>query len=154
HDPRLREAEQGIREIARSRPSWSSGVLLEAQLAQRRQRLGEATDHYREAIELGEQRRVAYEQLGRQQVAEQRGEEMRPHLMRLGTDVARSQSLSQLAIPLFLQSGEMPRAEAISRLQVARRPDDPTSHIWRAQVQSQSGQFAEAEASLHRALEF
>lgn len=152
-DRRLDEVERMAQEIRRLRPSWASGVMLEAQLAQKRGDISEAIDLYRQAIDLGEQRLYVFEQLTRLLFVMDRREEAGRYLTQLGLNVVRSRHLAHLAIPLHLQLGDFERAESIARQQAAHRPDDPLSHVWQAQMRLIRGEMEAAEADLRRAVE-
>ncbi len=152
-DERLTEAEKIATEICQEQRNNSGGQLLLGDVLDREGEPAKAVEAYQKAIQLGEQRLVAYERLMLLLYRLQRFDEANKYLDELSSRTAASTGLSTLEISMAMQSGQPGRALEAARLGAARRPSDPLAQIWVSQLLLAAGKTAEAENALRRAIE-
>ena len=141
-------------QIEREQPAWVPGLLLKAELAERRGNSPQAVEVYQEAIRLGERRVAVFERLISLLFAMQRYDDASQYLSRLQGQVPFSENLESLEVLLAAKRDKPEVAVSLARRAAEARPNDPMAWIRLAQMLTRDAkQQQEAENALHRAIQ-
>ncbi|MCC6127015.1 MAG: tetratricopeptide repeat protein [Pirellulales bacterium] len=152
NDAEFAEAERALAELKKIRPSWSRGFQLEAAIQERRGRLEDAADAYRNAIQAGCRELAVYEKLlallyrlGRYAEAERRLAEMQDR-------AAGSAALTAREISLAAGQGQWREAIELARKNAQIQNRDPQAIVSLSRLLVFDDRIAEAEETLLRAI--
>ena len=151
-DPEFIEADELRARLQSLRPAWHQTHALTGSVAYLKGRVDQAIKAYQEAIRLGERRFFVYERLIYLLRSTLRFEEADRYFSQLPERVTETPNLSAMEISIAANLGQTDRAiEAASR-RVDRRPDDPISRLWLADLLTLNKQTTEAEAEFEEAI--
>lgn len=152
NDQRFQEAQSLAQELLAARPSWPPAVLLSAMIHHRAGQVAEAIQGYQEAIRLGERRMSVYERLISLLYQEGRLDDASSYLTQLQEYVPLVENLSGLKILTAARRGRIDQALETARRRAERLPDNARAQAWLGQILTVSGETAEAETAMRKAI--
>lgn len=152
-DRQLHEALEEQGRLAAIRPQWPMAFTLRGMIEQRMGKLEQAAASYERAVQLGERSYDVFEQLIALLDKLNRSADAETYLGRMEGYMPHSQRLTEIAANQHLRHDRPEQALEIARKSVQARPEDALAHLWLGRLLLVSGQSAEAETELTRAVE-
>jgi tetratricopeptide (TPR) repeat protein len=152
-DPQFQDGLRVLGELRSMRPSWAQGFILEAISLEKRGKLDEAADAYRNAIQFGSRRLDNYEKLVGLLNRLGRYADARNCLDEMKDQVAGSTVLTGMEISLATEKGQWQEAIELARKNSEIKDKDPQASISLSQLLEMDNQGEQAKRTLEKAIQ-
>jgi len=152
-DPLLKQAADEVAQLHAARPTSPDVLALKGAVEQRLGRVDGAIMAYEEAVSLGEQRVVVFEQLIALLDSRNRAADAEKYLSRLKSHIPFSHDLTMFESTVEVRKNQPGNAVDIARAGVERRPNDASAHVWLGRMLLVDNQPEAAEAAFQKAVE-